>query len=181
MAEENKVLFEREYVVPLRREWLRVPSYMRATRAVKALKKFIAKHMKVYDRDLRKIKVDIYLNNEIRFRGMKHPPAKIKVKASKTADGVVRVYLANVPKVVEYKIAREARLKSEGLKKAEETEKKQTAETAIEKNEDTATKEREETSKLAEEKIEKKQAKEKSHLSKTSGEVPKIQRKSLKK
>ena len=59
MAEENKkIMFEREYIVPLRREWLKVPTYKRANKAVKALKQFIAKHMKVYDRDLRKIYVD---------------------------------------------------------------------------------------------------------------------------
>ena len=58
---EAKLVLEREYIVPLRREWLKVAKFKRANRAVKALKKFLARHMKVYDRDLRKIKLDIIL------------------------------------------------------------------------------------------------------------------------
>ena len=65
---EPKVELEREYIVPLRKGWLKVPKYKRANKSMKTLKEFIAKHMKVYDRDLRKIKVDQILNNEMRFR-----------------------------------------------------------------------------------------------------------------
>ena len=68
----DKILVEREYMVPLRKEWLKVPKYKRANKATKALKQFIAQHMKVYDRDLREVKVEVLLNNEIRFRGMKN-------------------------------------------------------------------------------------------------------------
>ena len=54
---EPKMLLEREYVVPLRREWLKVQKYKRANKAIKALKVFIARHMKLYDDDLRKVKI----------------------------------------------------------------------------------------------------------------------------
>ena len=87
MTEETKKL-EREYVIPLRREWLKVPEYKRANKAVKAIKEFLVRHMKVYDRDLRKVKIDILLNNELRFRGMRKPPARIKVKAKKKDNGI---------------------------------------------------------------------------------------------
>jgi large subunit ribosomal protein L31e len=80
---EGKVVIEREYIVPLRKEWLKVPRYRRAKKAVKALKEFMARHMKIYDRDLRKIKLDTYLNNELWFRGIKKPAHKIKIKAIK--------------------------------------------------------------------------------------------------
>src|SRR3989344_3578475 len=92
---EPKVVLEREYIVPLRKGWLKVPKYKRANKAVKTLKEFIARHMGIYDRDLRKIKIDIILNNELRFRGIKKPPIKIKVKAKKYDNDEVFVQLVN--------------------------------------------------------------------------------------
>ena len=111
-----KIELERTYIVPLRKEWLKVPEYKRATKAVKALKQFIARHMKVYDRDLKKIKIDINLNNEIRFRGMKKPPAKIEVKAKKFDDGIIRVELAKLPDPLKFKKTKQEK-KSEKIKK----------------------------------------------------------------
>src|SRR3989338_9112388 len=87
---------EREYIIPLRREWLKVPMYERTGRAIKAIKKFIAKNMKVIDRDVSKVKLDVYFNNEIWFRGRANPPSKIKVKAVKEGD-IVKVGLADIP------------------------------------------------------------------------------------
>ena len=98
-----KMEYETEYVVPLRQGWLKVPVYKRANKAVKTLKEFIARHMKVYDRDLRKIKVDVDLNNELRFRGMTKPPAKIKVKASRFDNNTVIVSLVDLPKHLEFR------------------------------------------------------------------------------
>ena len=88
-SKESKPVLEREYTVPLRQGWLKVPKYKRTNKAVKTLKEFLARHMKVYDRDLRKIKVDILVNNEIRFKGMEKPPAKIKVKVKKDSHELV--------------------------------------------------------------------------------------------
>jgi large subunit ribosomal protein L31e len=180
MADETaKIIIEREYIVPLRKEWLKVPMYRRANKAVKALKQFIAKHMKIYDRDLRKIKIDVLLNNEIRFRGMRKPPAKIKVKAIKYDNDEVAVKLVEIPKHIEFQLARDARKEAESLKKQSESSKPEAKEEK--KEESTDVKEKETSSKLAEEKLEKVQAKQAKHVSKTSQEVPKIQRKSLKK
>jgi len=39
--------------------------------------------MKIKNRDLKKIKIDKYLNEQMWFRGIKKPPVKIKVKAVK--------------------------------------------------------------------------------------------------
>jgi len=89
-------ILEREYIIPLRREWRKVANYRRTGRAVKTIKKFIARHMKVPERDLSKVKLDIYLNQEIWFRGRRKPPAKIKVKAVKEND-VVNVTLVETP------------------------------------------------------------------------------------
>ncbi|MCK4650094.1 60S ribosomal protein L31 [Candidatus Pacearchaeota archaeon] len=115
---EKKVELEREYVVPLRKGSLNVPQYRRAKKAVKVLKEFMVRHMNVRDGDLRKVKVDIHLNNEIWFRGIKKPLNKIKVLAKKVGE-IVYVELADVPEVVRFKMAREAKMKAiaEGGKK----------------------------------------------------------------
>jgi len=42
--------------------------------------------MRVPDRDVSKVKLDIYLNQEIWFRGKKKPPAKIKVRVKKEGE-----------------------------------------------------------------------------------------------
>jgi large subunit ribosomal protein L31e len=102
---EIKIELEREYVIPLRREARKVPRYRRAKKAVKAMKEFLAKHMKVEGRDLKKVKIDIYLNNEVWFRGIKKPLHKVKVKAVKKG-GIVYAELAELPKVVEFAKAR---------------------------------------------------------------------------
>ncbi len=116
---EPKIVLEREYIVPLRKGWLKVPKYKRANKAVKTLKEFIARHMKVYDRDLRKIKIEQILNNEIRFRGMYKPPAKIKIKAKKYDDNIVRVELVEIPAHVKFAKLREEKKKAEVEKKVE--------------------------------------------------------------
>lgn len=112
---EPKQILEREYIVPLRNEWLKVPKYKRANKAVKALKEFMVRHMKVYDRDLRKIKIDEILNNEIRKRGMKKPLAKVRVKAKKYDNDIVRVELIDLPEHVKF-----ARLRKEKKEKAKD-------------------------------------------------------------
>jgi large subunit ribosomal protein L31e len=117
---EPKIELEREYIVPLRKEWLKVPKHKRANKAVKALKQFIAKHMKVYDKDLRKIKVEQILNNEIRFKGMKKPPSRIKVKAKKYDNDIVKVELVDIPAHIKFAQLREEKKKSELKKKVKE-------------------------------------------------------------
>jgi len=100
---EKKI--EREYVIPLRRFWQNVPDYERSGKAIKTIKKFIAKHMKIYDRDLDKIKLDVHMNNEVWFRGRASPPSKIKVKAIKE-NGIVKVELAEMPEFLKFHKAR---------------------------------------------------------------------------
>jgi large subunit ribosomal protein L31e len=123
---EPKMILEREYIIPLRKEWLKVPQYKRANKAVKAIKEFLVRHMKLYERDLKDVKIDKYLNNEIRFRGMRKPLAKVKVKARKYDDGIVKVELAEVPQVVRYKMEKEKKFKAqvEEHKAKKATEKK---------------------------------------------------------
>tara|TARA_Y100000310_G_scaffold343264_1_gene450068 strand:+ start:269 stop:847 length:579 start_codon:yes stop_codon:yes gene_type:complete len=167
--QEPKVELEREYIVPLRKGWLKVPEYKRANKALKTLKEFIAKHMKIYDRDLRKIKVDNLLNNEIRFKGMRKPLSKIKVKAKRFDDGIVRVELVNIPTHVKFEKLREEKKKTELEKKtkakavAQPVEKPESVEEKTEESEET--KEKEQASKEESMKYSEKQTKEMKSIS----------------
>lgn len=107
---EEKIELEREYVIPLKKQVSKVPRYRRAKKAIRTLKEFLAKHMKVEDRDVKKVKVDIYLNNEVWFRGIKHPANKIKVKAIKKG-GIVYAELADPTEYVKFVIAKDKRKK----------------------------------------------------------------------
>ncbi len=108
MIEKETPVVEREYVIPLRAEWSKVPSYKRANKAVKAIKKFLVRHMKIRDRDLRKIKIDKYLNEEVWHRGIKSPPVRIKVRARMDGENVI-VELVNMHEKLKFKKAREER------------------------------------------------------------------------
>ncbi len=170
---EPKITLEREYTVPLRKHWLKVPSYKRVPKAVKALKQFLARHMKLYDDDLRKVKIDQTLNNELRFRGIKKPPAKIRVKAVKYDDNTVKVQLAQLPDKLKFKKSREEK-KSEKLKKKIEERKaeRKTVETAQKPEESEEAKEKEASAREETLKIAEKQAKEMKHISADKKIVP---------
>jgi len=81
-------VIERIYNVNLRRGWLKAPKWKRAKRAVKELKDFIKRHMKV-----ELVKIANEVNNFIWKRGMRKPPHHIKVRVVKK-DNVAEVYLA---------------------------------------------------------------------------------------
>jgi len=114
---------EREYVIPLRSEWLKVPAYRRAGRAAKAIKIFIAKHMKVEDRNVDKVKVDPYINNEVWFRGRANPPSRIKVKAIKEGE-IVRVEFVETPDYIKFLKSKHEKFHRETEKKEEKKEEK---------------------------------------------------------
>lgn len=163
---EPKIVLEREYIVPLRSGWLKVAKFKRANRAVKELKKFMVRNMKVYDRDLRKIKLDIVLNNELRFRGMRKPLAKVHVKAKKFDDGIVRVELVKIPEHIKFLKLREEKKKTKIEEKKPEpvkVDEKTPVETDTKAKE---SKEKEEASKDDGLKISKEKAREQKHISK---------------
>ena len=87
---------ERNYIIPLKKELLKVPTYRRAKKAISTIRRFLTRHMKVDD-----VRIGDYLNREIHSRGRKHPPSKVGVKAIKIEekDNVyVRVDSINAPK-----------------------------------------------------------------------------------
>jgi large subunit ribosomal protein L31e len=117
MAEQKNEIIEREYVISLRKKCNIVPRYKKTNKAVKTIKEFIARHMKIRDRDLKKIKIDKYLNEFLWDRGIKNPPLKIKVRAKKENE-VVRVELAELPDKLKYKKIRETKIIEEGKEKS---------------------------------------------------------------
>ncbi len=149
MAKKKKVEIkktEREYVIPLREKCRSVPRYKKTNKAVKTVKEFLVKHMKIYDRDLRKIKIDRHLNEYLWFRGIRSPPHKVKVKVIKEGD-IVKAELAEMPDKLKFKKAR--------MEKREAKAKQ-----ALEKTKSTLQKAKESMQKPKEDKEEKEEKKE---------------------
>lgn len=166
----EKTELEREYVIPLRREWRKVANYRRAGRAAKAIKKFIARHMKVLDRDISKVKLDIYLNQELWFKGRRKPPAKIKVKARKEGD-IVRVELVEMPQVLQFAKAKHEK-RHAAVKLPEKPKEVPEERKPEEKTEEKKTEESEKEKAVAETRAKeaKQDAKAQKHLTKVKGE-----------
>tara|TARA_Y100000310_G_scaffold160404_1_gene160163 strand:+ start:1017 stop:1547 length:531 start_codon:yes stop_codon:yes gene_type:complete len=176
MAEETNI---KTYIIPLRKEYRKVANYRRAGRAVKFIKQYIARHMKVPDRDTSKVKLDMHFNNAVWFRGKKKPPAKIKVMATKDGD-LIKVTFAETPQTVKFnKIKLEKRHKAPEKKAAPaapvEEKKEQSEEDKKEE------KEKAQSSTEAKQAQAKTQAKAQKHTGKVSKQPKHEQRKALKK
>lgn len=90
MAEKESIKeIERIYIVPLRGVKTGRTS-LAAPRAVKQVRGFLTKHMKVGRED---IWIDDSLNRELWSKGKYKIPSKIRVRAVKFEDGVVEVTL----------------------------------------------------------------------------------------
>jgi large subunit ribosomal protein L31e len=139
---------EREYIIPLRHKWKKVPRYKRANKAIKAIKEFLVRHMEIRDRDLNKVKLDKYLNEFIWTRGIRKPPIKIKVKAIKEEGNLVRVELSEMPEKMKFKQARIEKMEKKAAeigkkKKKEEKLEEKTVEKKEEKTEEEKKEEKE--------------------------------------
>lgn len=81
---------ERIMNIPLR-DTKAVPRTRRANRAIKEIREYVMRHMKV-DED--KVWIDGSVNEKVWERGIQKPPSKITVKAVKFDDGLVEVSLS---------------------------------------------------------------------------------------
>jgi ribosomal protein L31E len=132
--EETKIVLEREYNVPLRREFLKAPNWKRTHKASRALREFLIKHMKpgLDEKGNSQVKIGKYLNEELWKKGIKNPPHHIKVIAKKDDKGVVMAELVGAPveKKEEEKPKKKKEEKKEETKEEEkkEEEKKEKAE-----------------------------------------------------
>jgi large subunit ribosomal protein L31e len=96
------MVLERTYIIPLRREWLKVPRYKRAKKASTAVREFLSKHMKSDN-----VKIGNGLNMMLWEHGIKNPPHKIKVSVIKEDDGTVKAELFGKKYVEHKKIEKE--------------------------------------------------------------------------
>ncbi len=101
---------ERTYIIPLRKEWLKVPIYARTKKAVKATKEFLQKHMKV-----KNIKLGRHLNMKLFKEGYRHPPHKIEVSAELIKDKAGDYVYAELVGIKKEVLKKEKIVKKEGL------------------------------------------------------------------
>lgn len=155
MAEKkSNEKIEREYIIPLRRKVKRAVIYKKTPKAIKSVKEFLAKHMKVENRDLKKVKLDKFLNEALWYRGIRNPIHKIKVKAVKE-NGIVIAHAVDLPTRLRFKKIRfdrksaEAKAQADEIKKIQEKTIKEAAEKTKEKAEETKEKLKEEKEKKA--------------------------------
>ncbi|MEW6329104.1 MAG: 50S ribosomal protein L31e [Candidatus Micrarchaeota archaeon] len=109
---------ERVYTIPFRKAYERKRT-ARAVRAIDILKKFLARHMKTGEENVR---ISKGLNELIWARGIQKPPRRVKALVKKDATGKVFASL------VDEKEKKEAEAKKEEKKK--EKKEKKTAKAA---------------------------------------------------
>ena len=88
IEEEIEIVEEKFYTVNLRDLWT-APKDKRAPKAVRTLRKFVKRHMKVDN-----VKVSNEINQEIWARSIQKPPRKLKIRAVKDKEGQVIVFPA---------------------------------------------------------------------------------------
>jgi large subunit ribosomal protein L31e len=101
-AEEEEIVEEQTYTIPLSRAWI-MPPNKRTPRAMRILKSFIVKNMKLEEKqkheegeeeELKRLIISNEVNERIWRRSIEKPPRKLRVRAAKDKDGNVTVYLA---------------------------------------------------------------------------------------
>ena len=183
MVEQKTTKLEREYIIPLRRAWINVPEYKRTRKAIKTIKIFIARHMKVPERNLDNVKLDVYFNNDVWFRGKASPPSKVKVKAVKEGD-IVKVTFASTPAHVNFLKLKHAKFHKEADKKPSKTESKTETKTEVkateQKTEEQKVDEKEKEKAGEQQDIKQASAEAKAEKHTTKVKEPKIQRMAMK-
>jgi large subunit ribosomal protein L31e len=97
---EEEIVEERIYTIPLSKAWIGPPR-KRAPRAMRIIKSFLTKHMKLEKREEeeeeeepKKLIISNEVNEKVWSRGIEKPPRKVRVRAAKDKEGNVTVYLA---------------------------------------------------------------------------------------
>ena len=87
MSENKDIVEERVYTLPLDHAWI-APIKKRTPRAVRILREYIRKNM-----GGERILITSEVNEELWCRGIENPPRKIRIRAIKDNENVVRVDL----------------------------------------------------------------------------------------
>ncbi len=98
---EEEIVEERVYTIPLSRAWI-APRKKRTPRAMRLVKSFIQKHMKIEAKPVgaeeeeegETLVISDEVNRKLWSRGIEKPPRNIRVRAVKDKEGVVTLYLA---------------------------------------------------------------------------------------
>ena len=97
--EEEDVVEEKTYTIPLGKALI-MPPRRRSPRAMRMIRAFIVKHMKIPSRAEEEdespptIKITKEVNEHVWEKGIEKPPRKIRVRATKDKEGNVTVHLA---------------------------------------------------------------------------------------
>jgi len=99
--EEEEFVEERFYTIPLQRAWIKPPK-KRAPKAIRIMKAFIQRHMKVGEvaieeeegEEAGRIIISNEVNEKIWSRGIEKPPRKLRIRAAKDEEGNVTIFLA---------------------------------------------------------------------------------------
>jgi large subunit ribosomal protein L31e len=97
--EEEEIVEERIYTIPLRRAWI-APRKKRTPRAMRLIRSYIQRHMKVEpevkgeEEEEGRLVISNEVNERLWSRGIEKPPRNIRVRAVKDKEGVVTLYLA---------------------------------------------------------------------------------------
>ena len=86
----EEIVVERLYTIPLGKAYDAVRK-KRTKRAINLVKKFITRHMKVEDEA--NLNIDTALNEYLWTRGIEKPPRRVRVRATKNREGLVKVFL----------------------------------------------------------------------------------------
>lgn len=87
-APKEEIVDERIYIVPLAKA-RRGPRTKWAKKAIRYTREYMTRHFKPES-----LKISQEVNEAIWSRGIKKPPRKLKLRATKNIDGLVVVYLA---------------------------------------------------------------------------------------
>jgi len=95
---EEEIVEEKFYTIPLGRAWIS-PRKKRAPKAMRIIKGFIRKHMKLRtefegEEEAEVLVISNEVNEKIWSRGIEKPPRRIRVRAVKDKEGVITVLLA---------------------------------------------------------------------------------------
>lgn len=96
---DEEIVEEKVYTIPLGRAWVSTRR-KRAPRAMRLVRSFIQRHMKVKEEALEegeegeRVVISNEVNERIWSRGIQKPPRKIRVRAAKDKEGIITIYLA---------------------------------------------------------------------------------------
>lgn len=97
--DEEEIVEEKTYTVPLAKALI-MPPRKRSPRAMRILRAYVVKHMKIptraeeEDEEPPTLTITNEVNEYVWGKGIEKPPRKIRVRATKDSDGNVTVHLA---------------------------------------------------------------------------------------